>query len=114
MAVFDNYRASTFRVMQKKKPPYDRAAYTNLNFSGQDTVNFPLLAVPPGVVTAMFPVLAPCRHGGGDLRSRIHRVAGRFDSSESDRRQVADLGIVPARPRPERFRTRPLSAKTRR
>jgi hypothetical protein len=43
----------------KEKPPYDRAAYTNLNFSAQDTVNVPLLAVPPGVVTAMFPVLAP-------------------------------------------------------
>jgi hypothetical protein len=28
----------------------------------------------------------PCRHGGGDLRSRIHCVAGRFDSSESDLR----------------------------
>ena len=25
----------------------------------QDTVNIPLLAVPPGVVTAIFPVMAP-------------------------------------------------------
>ena len=28
----------------------------------------------------------PCRYGGGDLRSRIHCVAGRFDAAESDLR----------------------------
>src|ERR1039457_4833388 len=55
--------AQPLRRDAKEKPPYDRAAYTNLNFSAQDTVNVPLLAVPCSFPVSLRGITCPALQG---------------------------------------------------